>query len=326
MGKREDMRAALQRRKSEGAVPVWEVEFQAWDAASGKHVVLGHEFEALSQQEQEKALRSNAEILVATSVEMGYAALSVPSAYWEQSPGVLAYYVLPGEARWRQIEILREVAPRELMLTGCSGGIIGADYSVDFCQRLFDDPESIDELAEKYLRWGIDGAKRLRDCGVEAAVTASDMADNSGPFFNPGQMERWVLPYLTKWSDEIRKMGMFSIMHSDGNLTKYLDAIAATGLDALQAIDPVAGMDMGQAREIVGDRLCLCGNIDCGLLLTGRPEQVQQATSDLLKLCKTGGGFVLGASNAVQREVPMENYRAMIQAWKEFGRYETRPN
>ena len=34
-----------------------------------------------------------------------------------------------------------------------------------------------------------------------------------------------------------------------------------------------------------------------------------------------GGGFVLGASNAVQREVPAENYRAMLAAWKRYGTY-----
>ncbi len=320
------MRAALQKQKPEGAVPVWELEFQAWDAASGRHVVLGHEFETLSQQEQDKALRANAEILVATSVEMGYAALSVPGPYWEQSPGVLAYYVLPGEARLRQIKILREVAPPDLMLFASTGGIIGADYSVDFCQRLFDDPESIDKQAEECISGALEAAKRFRDCGVEAVISPSDMADNSGPFFSPAQMERWVLPYLTKWSDEIRRLGMFTILHSDGNLTRHLDAIAATGLDALQAIDPVAGMEMSQAREIVGNRLCLCGNIDCGLLLTGRPDQVRQATRELLETSKAGGGFVLGASNAVQSEVPMANYRAMIQTWKEFGGHGTRPN
>ena len=35
----------------------------------------------------------------------------------------------------------------------------------------------------------------------------------------------------------------------------------------------------------------------------------------------TEGGFVLGASNAVQLEVPKENYLAMIQAWEEHGHY-----
>lgn len=324
MGKRDDMKAALERRKPEGAVPIWELEFQAWDAASGKHVILGHEFEALSSAEQEKAMYANAEILIAGSAEMKYAALTVPNAYWSQAPGQLAYYCLPGDTRFRQSTILRELAPPNLMLIAIAGSIIGADYSPEFCYRLVDAPESIDEMARDCLRYAIETAKRFRDCGAEAIVSPSDMADNSGPFFNPAQMNRWILPYLTQWSNAIREMGMYTILHTDGNLTRYMDAIASTGLDAIQAIDPVAGMDMRKTRDIVGRRLCLCGNIDCGMLLRGRPDEVYESTRNLLTACKGEGGLVLGASNAVQPEVPMENYRAMIRAWKEFGQYEAK--
>jgi hypothetical protein len=31
--------------------------------------------------------------------------------------------------------------------------------------------------------------------------------------------------------------------------------------------------------------------------------------------------LVLGASNALQEEVPAENYLAMIDAWKKYGAY-----
>jgi len=41
-----------------------------------------------------------------------------------------------------------------------------------------------DTTARDTLRYGIETAKRLGDCGAEAVVSASDMADNSGPFFN----------------------------------------------------------------------------------------------------------------------------------------------
>lgn len=323
MGGKDDIRAALSRRTPEGAVPIWEIEFQAWDAASGKHVILGHEFEALSQAEQEKAMYANAEILLAVSADMEYAALTVPNAYWCHSPGQLAYYCLPGDTRFRQAAILRELAPADLMLSAITGGIIGADYSPEFCYRLVDEPESIDEMARDLLRHGVESAKRFRDCGAEAVVSASDIADNAGPFFNPVQMERWILPYLTQWSNAIREMGMYTILHTDGNLTRYMDAIASTGLDAIQAIDPTAGMDMRKTRDIVGRRLCLCGNIDCGLLLKGQPDDVYHSTRNLLTTCKADGGLVLGASNAVQPEVPMENYRAMIRAWKVFGQYKT---
>ncbi len=325
MTKKDDMIAALSRRIPAVSVPVWEIEFQAWDAASGRHVVLGREFEALSPVEQESALYANAEILLSVSADMNYAALTVPNAYWNHSPGELAYYCLPGDTRFRQTAVLRELAPPDLMLIAITGGIIGANYSPEFCYRLVDDPEGVDQSARDGLRNALATAKRFQDCGAEAVVSASDMADNSGPFFSPAQMDRWVLPYLTQWSDAIREMGLYSILHSDGNLTKYMDAIASTGLDAIQAIDPIAGMDMRKTMDVVGRRLCLCGNIDCGLLLRGRPDEVYESTRSLLATCKDEGGLVLGASNAVQAEVPMENYRAMIRAWKAFGQCEAEP-
>ncbi len=322
MGKRNDIVAAFERRVPESAVPIWELEFQAWDAASGKRVVLGHDFESLSPVKQEKAMYTNAEIMIAVSAEMEFAALTVPNAYWNQAPGQLAYYCLPGDTRFRQSIILRKLAPANLMLVAITGGIIEADYSAEFCYRLFNDPGSVDAMAQDRLRNAIEVAKRFRDCGAEAVVSPSDIADNHGPFFNPEQMNRWILPYLTQWSNAVKEMGLYAILHTDGNLTQYMDAIASTGLDAIQAIDPVAGMDMRKTKDIVGRRLCLCGNIDCGLLLRGLPDDVYQSTRNLLATCKAEGGLVLGASNAVQPEVPMDNYRAMISAWKDFGQYE----
>jgi len=109
---------------------------------------------------------------------------------------------------------------------------------------------------------------------------------------------------------------MASVMHSDGNVVPYLERIAGTSLDALQGVDPVAGMDLMTSTHIVGDRLCLCGNVDCGLLVTATPEAVNAATCELLRRWGRRCGLVLGASNAVQKEVPIENYRAMVAAWK----------
>ncbi len=321
MNKKDDMIAALQRRQPSTAVPIWDLEFQAWNAVSGKHMVLGKEFEDLTTAEQEKAMHTNAEIMISVAAEMHWSAITTPSGYWNQAPGQLAYFVLPDEARYRQFAILRKLAPKDLMLIGSGGGILGANYGEQFCDWMFNEPEIIDAIAEQCLNGAVERAGRFRDLGVEAVFSASDMADNSGPFFNPQQMERWIYPFLKRWSDALRNMGLFNILHTDGNLTAYMDKIADSGIDAIQAIDPVAGMDIVATKEKVKGRLCLCGNVDCGLLLTGTPEEVFEATKSLLLACKPGGSFVLGASNAVQPEVPVANYRAMIEAWKHYGTY-----
>lgn len=320
MSKVTDLRTALACRQPE-RVPIWEIEFHGWDAISGRHVVLGEEFARLSAVGQERALHANAEIMLAVCDELHFAGMTVPGGFWYQAPGELAYYVLPEEARFRQCEILRALAGESVMLIANTGGVLAADYRMDFCEKLFEEPETIDALAQQIHHAGLDAARRFRDLGVGAVMTASDIADNAGPFFNPAQMDRFILPYLHEWATACAGMGLSTILHSDGNLTRYLELLAATALNALQAIDPIAGMSMPAAQQAVGNRLCLCGNIDCGLLLRGAPEDIYEATRDLLLTCKLSGGLVLGASNAVQPQVPAENYRAMIAAWEEHGRY-----
>lgn len=305
-----------------GRVPVWDLEFHAWDKASGQHLILGREFESLSAKSQEYALQRNAGIMLSVASEMGWSGMTVPGDYWEQSPGDLAYFCLPPLARRRQMQILRREAPGNLLLVAIVGGVLSANYSEDFCLRMFEDPESIDQEAESLLMGSLEPAREFADLGADALLTASDVADNNGPFFNPAQMDRWIYPYLSRWADNVRSLGCYAILHSDGQLTGCLDRLARTGVHAIQAIDPVAGMEMSSAMGIVAGRVCLCGNIDCGLLLSGRPEEVFEATSKLLQNCAAGGALALGASNAVQPDVPMENYLAMIEASSRHGLFQ----
>jgi len=137
-------------------------------------------------------------------------------------------------------------------------------------------------------------------------------------FFNPEQMERFILPFLERWSSHIKQLSGLSILHSDGNLNLYLEQITNSGVNALQAIDPVAKMDIKKVKQRVEDKLCLCGNIDVGKLITDSPESIYNEIKALLVFMKDEPGFILGASNAIQKEVPAENYLALVEARNEF--------
>lgn len=316
MSRRQDFLGALACRPV-APVPRWELEFHAFDAASGRRLVLGREFERLSAAGQDRALRENAETILAVSEDLGFSAVTGPAFFWEQAPGDLAYYVLPGDAPFRQINAIREAAGERIALVANVGGVLAASYDEEFCWKLKHDPDAIEALARETLDTGLERARRFRDAGADVAMSASDLADNSGPFFKPHQMARFVFPFVEAWSAGVHALGLAAVLHSDGDLTPYLDALSKSPLDALQAIDPVAGMDLLRAKELVGDRLGLCGNVDCGVLVAGTPDDVYTATRRLLADWGARPGLVLGASNAVQREVPIENYRALVRAWKD---------
>jgi uroporphyrinogen decarboxylase len=318
------MIAALECRQPAGAVPLWELHFHCWDQVSSQRIVLGREFERLPPPEQDRALGRDVEVMLSVAEELGFSAMTIPDGYWEIAPGEPSYSWLPQEARLELMRRLRRAADPDLMLIAASGGVIsmpGASEYVEFCYKLFDAPQEIDERARQTLASGLEAARRMRDAGADAVYTASDIADNHGPFFSPPQMDRFILPYLHTWAEQVVEMGLYAIMHADGNLDPVLDDLAASGIQALQAIDPVAGMDIASVKRRIGDRVCLCGNVDCGLLLTGPGQEVYASTRELLKTCMPGGGFVLGASNAVDRRTPIAHYREMLRARRDFGSY-----
>jgi hypothetical protein len=306
------------------AVPLWELEFHAWNTITKKRVVFGADFTKLSAMEQDRALHINAEEMVAAALKFGYAALTVPGAYWELAPGEPSFYWLPPESRVKQIKLLKGFAGDNLALAGVMGALLGMPSSssyVEFCYTLMDAPEQIEEMARNSLRRSLDTLGWMKDCGIEIFVTASDIADNRGPFYNPVQMQRFILPYARQWTDAVRLIDGYAFLHSDGDLMPCLNELCNCGFHAIQAIDPTGGMEMAKAKKVAAGRLCLAGNIDCNQLLTDSPDNIYTATKKLLVECKTGGGLILGSSNAVVSETPIENYYAMLKAWQEYGNY-----
>ena len=319
---RDSMKIALEGGKPKDVVPLWELHFHCWDQVVDDQIMLGRDFERLTASEQNKAIDFNAHLMAEVAEYLHFAALTIPDGFWETAPGTPSYYWLPSEARYKLAERLSKLIGDRIMIVASVGGVMGmpgpTDY-IEFCYKLVDAPEEVDEIARQtYLR-GIKTAKRMRDAGVEAVYTAGDLADNHGPFFKPKYMQRFILPYLQRWAEEVKNMGLFAILHTDGDINSILDDLITSGIHALQAIDPVAGMDIREVKQQANARICICGNLDCGLLYFGPEEEIFNTARDLLLDLKPDGAYVLGASNAVHYETPLNHYMTMIRAWEKYG-------
>ena len=318
MSRRGDLQAALECRQPEGAVPLWELHFHCWEQFSGRHYVGRPEFDELTAVERQKALEANADVMVEVAEALCFAGVTIPDSPWD------CFYTLPMDARLELARLLSRRSDADFVVVAACGGLLGmpdSEQYLEFSYKLFDAPEEIDELARQRYEAGIELAVQLRDSGVGAVYAGADLADNRGPWYSPEQMKRYILPYMHKWAQQIREMGMYAILHTDGDISPLLGDLVETGLHAIQAIDPVAGMDIGEVKRLVANKLCVCGNVDCGLLLMGTPQEVYDSTRNIILACKDGGGLALGASNAVVQETPLVNYREVIHAWRDYGGY-----
>jgi uroporphyrinogen decarboxylase len=80
-------------------------------------------------------------------------------------------------------------------------------------------------------------------------------------------------------------------------------------------------MDIRQLKRDYGSRMALIGNVDVDLLSRGTPDMVAARTKELLRDIAPGGGYLLGSSNSITYNVPLENYRAMLDTLERFGSY-----
>jgi len=156
---------------------------------------------------------------------------------------------------------------------------------------------------------------------VKALWLADDIAYTEGLLFSPRIMRKHLFPWYKRIGDVAARYNKPFLFHSDGDLRPILDDLIDCGFNAIQPIEPKA-MPIGELKRDYGKKLCLVGNIDLGSTLTlGTPEEVRAEVRDRIRLLAPGGGYCVGSSNSVTNYVPLENFRAMLEATYNYGCY-----
>jgi uroporphyrinogen decarboxylase len=188
--------------------------------------------------------------------------------------------------------------------------------------NLIAEPELVTLTMEKVLRCNMRIVQRAIRAGAEVVILGDDYAANHGPMMSPELFRQFVLPPLKRMIAMIHDGGAFCIKHSDGDLYPILDDIVSAGPDGINPIEPVAGMELKKVKQLVGDKVCLTGNIDCAHLLPhGTPEQVREAVRQAIADAAASGGYIVTSSNSIHSSCRPENFVAMVRACQEFGQY-----
>jgi len=192
----------------------------------------------------------------------------------------------------------------------------------NFSYALYEDVAVIEALFEILGSTYVEIAKRLTKAPRVGGVhMADDLAYGRGCLINPKVYRKYVFPWYKKIAGVLADAGLPLSFHSDGNLEQVLDDLADVGIKAIHPIEPLA-MDIVDIKKRYGDRFCLYGNIDLEYTLTrGTVEEVEALVKKRIRQLAPGGGYAVGSSNSVPDYVKPENYRAMVEAVKKYGKY-----
>ncbi len=193
---------------------------------------------------------------------------------------------------------------------------------VGYFRAMVKNPDLIERINEIALDYQLRYIRNCIESGVDMLWIGGDWAMTEKPMVSRRFTERFLAPPLKKLVEFAHSRGIPCIKHTDGNIWPIYDLILDTGIDGLHPIDPMAGMDIGEAKAKFGDRVCLCGNVSCAFsLVSGTLEEVREETKAVIRKAGPGGGFICTSSNSIHSGVNPENYVAMVNAIREFGRY-----
>ncbi len=141
---------------------------------------------------------------------------------------------------------------------------------------------------------------------------------SSGNAISRNMWMQYGQPYTKRLVKSLKRNRIKILMHICGDTSDRLDTFVDTGIDAMSLDEKV---DLGYAREVMGDDFCLWGNVSpSNTLFFKTPDEVIAETKSCIDKAKgKNGKLVICSGCMVPEQVPAENMIAMIDAVKKYG-------
>ena len=208
-----------------------------------------------------------------------------------------------------------------------STGYAPFDYIGDFFRGtrgimldMYRNPDKLLEAVEKALPIMIEG-------GVSAAKKSGiprvfiPLHKGAHGFMSLAQFKTFYWPTLHKLILALIDEGLTPCPFFEGDYTDRLEIIK--DIPKGKAMYLFDQTDIFKAKEVLGDRVCLRGNMPAALLCTATPQEVRDYCQKLIDVAGRGGGFIMDGAIGIPDEAKPENVKAMADFTREYGVYST---
>jgi len=149
------------------------------------------------------------------------------------------------------------------------------------------------------------------------------------PLMSPTGFEEFVVEYDRKLVELVHSHpDNYVIIHSHGRVSQFLERFAAIGMDGLNVLEPppIGDTVLSDAKERIGDRVCLIGNIQYDDIARGSEGEIEQLVIEAIRQGAPNGGFILSpCASPYERPLPAKASRNSIhylRMGRKHGAYE----
>ena len=193
---------------------------------------------------------------------------------------------------------------------------------------MFRNPEELKTLCDRLVQPTLDGmdnsALSFGDPD-ENTITLSFIPLHRGAdgFMSNDQFEEFYWPSLTKLMDGMIKKDIIPMPFFEGRYSDRLPFLAEFAkTHKAKAVYWFHDTDIIKVKEMMGDDVCIRGNVPASLLVAGPPKAVEEYVKKSIEGCMEGGGYLVdGGVSGIPNEARHENVQAMTDAVHKYGVY-----
>lgn len=182
------------------------------------------------------------------------------------------------------------------------------------------DPEGLHALLDFSADATIEVGRKFVDNQVGIGL-----AEPTASLLSPKQFREFVIPYYKKVMDTWKEWGSRgSGFHICGDTSRLLETFPEMGIRGV-SID--SAVDICFAKQTIGDKLAIMGNVSPIEILQGTPSSIEQAVADCFEKCWDNPcGFTIAPGCDIPVTASLENIDAYMAAARKCAKYPVQPS
>ena len=187
----------------------------------------------------------------------------------------------------------------------------------NFLMDLASEPRELGRLMDDLLAFNLRWLDKWTKLEYDGLHFADDWGDQRRLLIKPERWRRLFKPRYAEMFKHVHDAGMDVWYHSDGHINDIFGDLIEIGVDVINCQVVAVGHDWiaANARGKVAFRT----DIDRQHTLPfGTPAQVREEVQRVFEACGTSAGGLV-ACGEVGPDVPLENVRAMYEAFRKYG-------
>ncbi|OGO80060.1 MAG: hypothetical protein A2Y21_11220 [Clostridiales bacterium GWC2_40_7] len=179
-------------------------------------------------------------------------------------------------------------------------------------------PELAQKIFDKFVAFELEYYERIlqaADGQIDILRCHDDYGTQTSLLFSVDMWKRFFKSNTEKLSNLAHKYKGFYMQHSCGAVREIIPELIECGVDALDPVQKVKGMEPEGLKNDFGDKICFHGGIDTQFILpSGTAEDVRRETRYFIETLSVNGGYILYPSQEFQPDVPIENIEMMYKS------------